>query len=89
MLGRAPADAVGMHVIPGAMSSALGGMSAASWSLDVAAQDVAADDAADPSGDLPGDLVEATVLAPAAYTVNAVVARTAAEMQGSLLDIRA
>jgi hypothetical protein len=79
---------LGMHVIPGAMSSALRGMSAASWGFDKAAQDVA-DDAADPSGDLPGDLVEATVLAPAAYTANAVVARTAAEMQGSLLDMRA
>jgi hypothetical protein len=79
---------VAMHVIPGAMSSAVRGMSAASWGLDNAAQDVA-EDATDPSGDLAGDLVEATVLAPAAYTVNAVVARTADEMQGSLLDIRA
>jgi hypothetical protein len=77
-----------MHVIPGAMSSALRGMSAASWGFDKAARDVA-EDATDPSGDLPGDLVEATMLAPAAYSANAVVARTAAEMQGSLLDIRA
>jgi flagellar basal body rod protein FlgC len=39
--------------------------------------------------DLVDELVDATMLAPIAYTANASVARTAAEMQRALLDIRA
>ena len=82
-----------MHVVPGpALSSAVRGMSDASRRMDAAAQNVADDtttaDAVD-SAQLVSDLVEATVLAPGAYTANATVARTAAEMQRHLLDIRA
>lgn len=74
-----------MHVVPGpALSSALRGMSDASRRMDAAAESVAAD-----SPDLVSDLVEATVVAPGAYTANAALARTAAEMQRHLLDIRA
>jgi hypothetical protein len=74
-----------MHVVPGpALSSALRGMSDASRRMDAAAESVAAD-----SPDLVSDLVEATVVAPGAYTANATLARTAAEMQRHLLDIRA
>jgi flagellar basal body rod protein FlgC len=39
--------------------------------------------------DFVDEFVEATMLAPIAYTANASVARTAAEMQRALLDIRA
>jgi hypothetical protein len=74
-----------MHVVPGpALSSALRGMSDTSRRMDAAAESVAAD-----SPDLVSDLVEATVVAPGAYTANATLARTAAEMQRHLLDIRA
>jgi hypothetical protein len=74
-----------MHVVPGpALSSALRGMSDASRRMDAAAESVAAD-----SPDLVSDLLEATVVAPGAYTANATLARTAAEMQRHLLDIRA
>ena len=51
--------------------------------------DSAAHDVADPSAELVAPLVDATVLAPAAYTANATVARTAAEMQDTLFDVRA
>jgi hypothetical protein len=66
-------------------------MADASRRMDVAAEKVAADapDAPDASPDLIDGLVEATIVAPAAYTANATVARTAAEMQGTLFDIRA
>jgi hypothetical protein len=70
-----------------ALSSARRAMSDAARRMDAAAQSVA-NDSTDPSGDLVTDVVEATILAPAAYTANAVVARTAAEMQGALLDVR-
>jgi flagellar basal body rod protein FlgC len=67
-------------------------MSDASRRMDAAAQNVADDtttpDAVD-SSQLASDLVEATIVAPGAYTANATVARTAAEMQRHLLDIRA
>jgi flagellar basal body rod protein FlgC len=79
-----------MHIVP-ALSSALRGMSDASQRMDVAAQNVA-DDTTSPDADAGGlvsDLVEATIVAPGAYTANATVARTAAEMQRHLLDIRA
>jgi len=39
--------------------------------------------------DLVDELVQATMLAPIAYKANATVARTAADMQRALLDIRA
>jgi hypothetical protein len=55
--------------------------------MDTAAHNVA--NASDEPSDLVSDLVEATMLAPAAYTANASVARAAAEMQRALLDIRA
>ncbi len=82
-----------MHIVPGpALSSAARGMSDASRRMDVAAQDVADDtttpDAVD-SPQLVSDFVEATIVAPGAYTANATVARTVAEMQRQLLDIRA
>lgn len=67
-----------------ALSSATRGMADASRRLDTAAQSVA-----DDAPDLVDGLVDATILAPAAYTANAVVARTAAEMQAALLDVRA
>jgi hypothetical protein len=70
-----------------ALSSATRGMSDASRRMDAAAQAVA-NDSTDPSGDLVTDFVDATMLAPFAYTANAVVARTSAEMQGALLDLR-
>jgi flagellar basal body rod protein FlgC len=41
------------------------------------------------SMDLVDELVDATMLAPFAYTANASVARAAAEMQRALLDIYA
>jgi hypothetical protein len=71
-----------------ALSSATRGMSDAARRMDSAAQAVASD-STDPSGDLVTDFVDATVLAPIAYTANAVVARTAAETQAALLDVRA
>jgi flagellar basal body rod protein FlgC len=74
-----------------ALSSAVRGMSDASQRMDAAAQNVAADTTSPgaDSGELVSDLVEATIVAPGAYTANATVARTAAEMQRRLLDIRA
>jgi flagellar basal body rod protein FlgC len=79
-----------MHIVP-ALSSAVRGMSDASQRMDAAAQNVAADTTSPDadSGELVSDLVEATIVAPGAYTANATVARTAAEMQRHLLDIRA
>jgi len=67
-----------------AFSSASKGMSAASQRFDGAAQKIATSSTPDPS-----ELVEATMLAPAAYTANATVLRVAAETQKSLIDIRA
>jgi flagellar basal body rod protein FlgC len=92
-----------MLVTPGpALSSATRGMSAAGRRMDTAAHNVAnlstepfaplrADGTQGPVGslDLVDELIEATMLAPIAYTANAAVARTAAEMQRALLDIRA
>jgi hypothetical protein len=79
-----------MHIVP-ALSSAVRGMSDASQRMDAAAQSVAADTTSPDAdgGELVSDLVEATIVAPGAYTANATVARTAAEMQRHLLDIRA
>jgi flagellar basal body rod protein FlgC len=79
-----------MHIVP-ALSSAVRGMSDASQRMDAAAQNVAADTTSPDadSGELVSDLVEATIVAPGAYTANATVARAAAEMQRHLLDIRA
>ena len=92
-----------MLVSPGsALSSATRGMSDAGRRMDTAAHNIAnlstdrfaplrADGTLAPVGslDFVGELVEATMLAPIAYTANATVARTAAEMQRALLDIRA
>jgi flagellar basal body rod protein FlgC len=92
-----------MHVSPGpALSSAARGMSDAAGRLDTAAHNIAnistqpfaplrADGSQDAVGslDVIWELVDATVLAPVAYTANATVARTAAETQRALLDIRA
>jgi flagellar hook protein FlgE len=92
-----------MLISPGpALSSATRGMSNAARRMDVAAHNVAnvstdafaplrADGSQGPVGsmDLVGELVDATMLAPFAYTANATVARTAGEMQRALLDIRA
>jgi hypothetical protein len=41
------------------------------------------------SMDLAGELVDATILAPAAYAANARMVRAADETRGALLDIRA
>ena len=92
-----------MLVSPGpALSSATRGMSDAARRMDTAAHNVAnlstdefaplrADGTRGPvdSMDIVQELVDATMLAPFAYTANATVARTAAEMQRALLDIRA
>ncbi len=92
-----------MLVTPGpALSSATRGMSDAGRRMDTAAHNVAnlstepfaplrADGTQGTVGslDLVDELIEATMLAPIAYTANAAVARTAAEMQRALLDIRA
>jgi hypothetical protein len=67
-----------------AFSSASWGMADAAQRFDGAAQKVATSSLPDPS-----DLTEATMLAPAAYTANATVLKVAAEMQQSLVDIRA
>jgi flagellar basal body rod protein FlgC len=67
-----------------AFSSASWGMSAASQRFDGAAGKIATASTPDPT-----DMVEATMLAPAAYTANATVLRVAAETQQSLIDIRA
>jgi flagellar basal body rod protein FlgC len=92
-----------MLVTPGsALSSAARGMSDAGRRMDTAAHNIAnvstepfaplrADGTEGAAGslDLVAELVDATMLAPAAYAANASVARAAAEMQRSLLDIRA
>jgi len=85
-----------------ALTSATRGMSDAARRMDTAAHNIAnlsteafaplrADGTQAPVGSLDhvDQLVEATMLAPIAYTANATVARTAAEMQRALLDIRA
>jgi flagellar hook protein FlgE len=92
-----------MLISPGpALSSATRGMSTAARRMDTAAHNVAnvstdafaplrADGTQGPAGsmDFVDEFVDATMLAPFAYTANAAVARTAAEMQRALLDIRA
>jgi hypothetical protein len=67
-----------------AFSSASCGMATASQRFDGAAQRIATG-----SQDLPTDLVDATMLAPVAYTANATVLKVAAETQQALLDLRA
>ena len=70
-----------------ALSSAAWGMADASRRFDAAAENVAAGSAS--PTDITSDIVDATMLAPAAYTVNATMLRVAAETQKSLIDIRA
>jgi hypothetical protein len=82
-----------MYLSPApALFSAARGMSDAARLMDTGAADVA-DISTDPTADGPTDLVsalvDATVLAPLAYTANATVARTAAETEGALFDVRA
>ena len=72
-----------MQITP-AINSAVWGMSAADRRFDAAAENIA-----DGSGDLATDLVEGTIVAPAAYTANAAVFRTADETRGYLLDVLA
>jgi hypothetical protein len=67
-----------------AFSSASWGMADASRRFDGAAEQIATAGTPDPT-----DLAEATMLAPAAYTANATVLKVAADMQQSLIDIRA
>jgi len=72
-----------MQITP-AINSAVWGMSTADRRFDAAAENVA-----EGSGDLAADLVEGTIVAPAAYTANAAMFRTADETRGYLLDILA
>jgi flagellar hook protein FlgE len=88
-----------MHVNP-ALNSAVWGMADASNRFDVAAHNVAnvstepfsplrPDGSQGPEGsmDLASEIVEGTIIAPAAYTANAAMFRTADETRGYLLDI--
>jgi flagellar hook protein FlgE len=90
-----------MTVAP-ALSSSVWGMADASNRFDVAAHNVAnvstepfsplrPDGSQGPEGsmDLASEMVEGTMLAPAAYTANAAMFRTADETRGYLLDILA
>jgi hypothetical protein len=72
-----------MQVNP-AINSAVWGMNDAGRRFDTAAENVAAG-----TGDLATELVEGTMLAPAAYTANAAMFRTADETRGYLLDVLA
>jgi flagellar hook protein FlgE len=89
-------------MITPAFSSAVSGMADARRRFDVAAHNVAnvstdsfaplrADGPQGEAGtlDVASELVNGTVLAPAAYTVNATVIRVADETRKSLLDILA
>jgi flagellar hook protein FlgE len=92
-----------MNVAPGpALLSAARGMADAGRRMDVAAHNVA-NVSTEPfaplrpdgtqgevgSLDLASELVDATILAPIAYSANATVLRTAAETQRALLDLHA
>ena len=90
-----------MQITPAINSSVLG-MADASRRIDVAAHNVAnmstepfsplrPDGSQGPEGsmDLASELVDGTIIAPAAYTANAAVFRTADETRGYLLDILA
>jgi hypothetical protein len=70
-----------VSIVP-AFNSAVWGLGAASRRFDDAADRVARDVE-------PEDIVEATILAPAAFAANVAVTRAADEMQGSLIDILA
>jgi len=72
-----------------AFSSAAWGMANASRRFDTAAVNVANGSLSSSPTDMTSDFVDTTMLAPAAYTANATVLKVAAEMQRSLLDIRA
>jgi hypothetical protein len=63
-----------------AINSSLAGLRAADRTFDAAAQSVAGDVTVD-------GIVDATMLAPAAFTANASAFRTADEMRGDLLDL--
>ena len=73
-------------MIAPASTSAVLGMRDAANRFDAAADRIAG---AATASDLPGDLVAGTVLAPAAYSANATVARVADETRGTLLDVLA
>jgi flagellar hook protein FlgE len=90
-----------MQVNP-AINSAVWGMNDAGRRFDVAAHNVAnmstepfsplrPDGSQGPEGsmDLASELVEGTMLAPAAYSANAAMFRTADETRGYLLDVLA
>ena len=72
-----------------AFSSAAWGMANASQRFDTGAENVANGSLSSSPTDMTSDLVDATMLAPAAYSANATVLKVAAETQRSLLDIRA
>jgi flagellar hook protein FlgE len=89
-------------IVQPAMFSALRGMSDAARRMDVAAHNVAnvstedfaplrSDGGQGEAGtmDLASELVDATMLAPIAYTANATVIRAADETQRAVLDLRA
>jgi hypothetical protein len=65
-----------------ALSSAVQGLNTSGDRFDAAADRVS-------GGPEPEDIVEATILAPAAFAANVAVIRAADEMQGTLLDILA
>jgi flagellar hook protein FlgE len=90
-----------MQINP-AINSAVWGMNDAGRRFDVAAHNVAnmstepfsplrPDGSQGPEGsmDLASELVEGTMLAPAAYSANAAMFRTADETRGYLLDVLA
>jgi flagellar hook protein FlgE len=90
-----------MQITPAINSSVLG-MAAADRRFDTAAHNVAnmstepfsplredGSQGAEGSMDLATELVEGTIVAPAAYTANAAMFRTADETRGYLLDVLA
>ncbi len=70
--------------VPPATASAAWGLNSAATRFDDAAERVATG-----SADLASDLVDATITAPTAFALNAVVLRTAHETQKSLIDVLA
>lgn len=80
---------VRVMITPTAPSSASSGIAAAARRYDAASANIATP-AARPAVTMAAtDLVDGTVLAPAAYSANAAVSRTADEARRSLVDVLA
>ena len=79
---------VRVMITPTAPSSASSGIAAARR-YDAAVANIAPPAARPAVTKVATDLVDGTMLAPAAYSANAAVARTADETRGSLVDVLA